>query len=81
MPSFQWCDGCKLNYMLSHKVLDTEQERLIAELEQGNGTYYITQERAMAPGIAGHWPDVIPHPKTKNGRLVKRTWPKEERHD
>lgn len=33
--------------------------------------YYVTQERAMAPGIAGEWPDVIMHPKTKNGRLKR----------
>lgn len=51
---------------------------LIAELEAGDGTYYIAQEMAMAPGIAGEWPTVIPHPKTKNGRLVKRQWAKPE---
>ena len=43
-----------------------------AELRSGDGTYYLTQERAMAPGIADGWPDVIPAPHTKNGRLVKR---------
>ena len=33
--------------------------------------YYATEERAMAPGISGEWPDVIPHPTNKNARLVK----------
>ena len=42
------------------------------ELRRGDGTYYLTEERAMAPGIADGWPDVIPAPHTKNGRLVKR---------
>ena len=38
----------------------------------GEGTYYIAQEIAMAPGIADGWPDVIPAPHTSNGRLVKK---------
>lgn len=36
--------------------------------------YYIAEERAMAPGIAGGydaWPQTIPAPHTKNGRLSK----------
>ena len=33
--------------------------------------YYITQERAFAPGISGEWPKVIVKPDNKNGRLVK----------
>jgi len=33
--------------------------------------FYITQERAMAPGIAGEWPEVIEKPDTRYGRLVK----------
>lgn len=33
--------------------------------------YYVTQERAMAPGISGDWPEVIPKPGNPNGRLVK----------
>ena len=44
----------------------------IRELEQGNGVYYVTQERAFAPGVADGWPAVIPAPHTKNGRLVRR---------
>ena len=35
--------------------------------------YYATEERAMAPGIAGDWPDVIPKPDSPHGRLVKYT--------
>lgn len=46
--------------------------RQIAEIEQGDGVYYVTQERAMAPGIADGWPEVIPAPHSKNGRLVRR---------
>jgi hypothetical protein len=46
----------------------------LKELEQGDGTYYVTQERAFAPGISGEWPDVIQHPTNRNGRLVKRRW-------
>lgn len=34
--------------------------------------YYETQERAMAPGIADGWPEVIKAPHTRNGRLVRR---------
>lgn len=33
--------------------------------------FYVTQERAMAPGIAGEWPNVIPKPDNPNGRLIK----------
>ena len=34
--------------------------------------FYVTQERAMAPGIAGEWPKVIPKPDNQHGRrLVK----------
>lgn len=44
----------------------------IAELERGGGVYYVTQERAFAPGIADGWPAFIPAPHTKNGRLVRR---------
>jgi len=46
--------------------------RQIAELERGEGLYYVPQERAMAPGIADGWPPVIAAPHTKNGRLVRR---------
>ena len=49
-------------------------EAALAELGTGNRIYYVTQERAFAPGIADGWPDVIPAPHTKNGRLVKRTF-------
>lgn len=38
--------------------------------------FYITQERAFAPGIADGWPEVIPAPHTPNGRLVRLS-PKE----
>lgn len=34
--------------------------------------WYECQERAMAPGIADGWPEVIPAPHTPNGRLVRR---------
>lgn len=34
--------------------------------------YYETQERAFAPGIADGWPEIIPAPHTKNGRLVRK---------
>ena len=44
------------------------------ELRSGDGTYYLTEERAMAPGIADGWPYVIKAPHTKNGRLVKRVF-------
>lgn len=47
-------------------------EKQIAELEKGDGTYYVTEERAFAPGVADGWPKVIPAPHTKNGRLVRR---------
>ena len=36
----------------------------------GRNLIYIAQERAFAPGIAGEWPKIIKHPKSKNGRLV-----------
>lgn len=29
----------------------------------------------MAPGIADGWPEVIPAPHTRNGRLVRRVYP------
>ena len=51
---------------------DEELREQWKELVGGDGIYYITQERAFAPGIADGWPDVIPAPHTKNGRLVKR---------
>lgn len=56
-------------------VMDKQRE-LIAELEEGDGCYYITQERAFAPGVADGWPEVIKAPHTENGRLLKRQWPK-----
>lgn len=34
-------------------------------------TYYATEEKAMAPGISGEWPRVIPKPDNPHGRLVK----------
>ena len=53
-----------------------EAEAMVAELfpalSTGDGIYYITQERAMAPGIADGWPEVIPAPHTPHGRLVRR---------
>lgn len=33
--------------------------------------YYITEEKAFAPGIASEWPHIIPKPDNPNGRLVK----------
>lgn len=39
--------------------------------EEAQTVYYVAQERAMAPGVVTDWPDVIKHPKDKNGRLVK----------
>jgi hypothetical protein len=33
--------------------------------------FYVTEERAFAPGIAGNWPKVIVKPDNPNGRLVK----------
>ena len=33
--------------------------------------FYMTQEKAFAPGIAGEWPDTIPKPDNPNGRLVR----------
>ena len=50
----------------------TQLTEQLAELERGNTIYYICQERAFAPGIADGWPEVIPAPHTKHGRLVKR---------
>jgi len=43
-------------------------------LRQGDGVYYITQERGMAPGISGDWPEIIGHGDTvpRHGRLVKK---------
>lgn len=52
---------------------------LMEELKDGDGVYYIAQERAMAPGIAGDWPDIIPHPTNRNGRLLKRVLPRQEK--
>lgn len=49
-------------------------EAATKDLRAGDGVYYLTQERAMAPGIADGWPDVIKAPHTKNGRLVKRVF-------
>lgn len=46
--------------------------RQIAELQRGDGVYYLAEERAMAPGSSEGWPAVIPAPHTKNGRLVRR---------
>lgn len=46
----------------------------LKELERGDGLYYITQESAFAPGIVKDWPETIPHPTSKYGRLVKRQW-------
>lgn len=33
--------------------------------------FYATEEKAMAPGIAGDWPKVIAKPDNPNGRLVR----------
>ena len=33
--------------------------------------FYVTEERAMAPGISGDWPNFIPKPDNPNGRLKK----------
>lgn len=33
--------------------------------------FYVTEEKAMAPGIAGEWPAVIAKPDSPNGRLRK----------
>lgn len=33
--------------------------------------WYQTQERAFAPGISDGWPETIPAPHSKNGRLVR----------
>ncbi len=33
--------------------------------------FYITQERAFAPGICSEWPNIISHPTNPNGRLKK----------
>lgn len=33
--------------------------------------FYVTEERAMAPGIAGDWPSVIAKPDSPHGRLRK----------
>lgn len=40
---------------------------------EGLTIYYETQERAFAPGIANGWPQIIPAPHTKNGRLRRLT--------
>lgn len=51
-------------------------KEVLGELSRGDGIYYIAQERAMAPGIVGEWPEVIKHPTNPHGRLVKRQWNK-----
>jgi len=33
--------------------------------------FYITQEKAFAPGVAGEWPNIIPKSDNPNGRLVR----------
>lgn len=33
--------------------------------------FYVTEERAMAPGISGDWPSVIHKSDNPNGRLKK----------
>lgn len=61
--------------VLEVRALLASHERMrlaLEELTGGDGVYYVTQERAMAPGIADRWPAVIPAPHTPNGRLVKR---------
>lgn len=50
----------------------------LAELELGDGVYYVTQESAFAPGVSGQWPEVIPAPHTPHGRLVKRVLSRKE---
>lgn len=77
-----FCEECEADWpcvtarigMELHRLHFSEGDLLAAtaELRRGDGTYYLTEERAMAPGIADGWPDVIPAPHTKNGRLVKR---------
>ena len=62
-------ESTRLRERAAHGVLTEEQ---ITELGRGDGIYYVCQERAFAPGIADGWPDIIPAPHTKNGRLVKR---------
>jgi hypothetical protein len=57
-------------------TLTTAQQGNVNELEMGDGLYYVAQEAAFAPGIVKEWPAVIKHPKDKNGRLVRRKWPK-----
>src|SRR4051794_37293101 len=49
-----------------------EDLKAAEELAQGDGMYYVSQERAFAPGISGEWPAVIKPPKVPNARLVKR---------
>lgn len=75
-PYDKACLHCGLEMRAYVATLEAENARLreaLCELTDGDGIYYITQERAMAPGIAHGWPDMIPAPHTKNGRLVKRT--------
>jgi len=38
---------------------------------KGLTIFYETQERAFAPGVADGWPEIIPAPHTKNGRLKR----------
>ena len=33
--------------------------------------FYISQERAFAPGIVTEWPDIIPNQFSKHGRLKR----------
>jgi hypothetical protein len=33
--------------------------------------FYVAEETAFAPGIAGEWPEVVAKPDNSNGRLVK----------
>ena len=35
------------------------------------GDYYIAQEPAFCPGMVKDWPNIIPHPTSKAGRLKK----------
>lgn len=80
-PAPRWAERCYADGeswpCLTSQLLD-ENEKLraaTAELRKGDGTYYLTEERAFAPGIADGWPSVIPAPHTKHGRLVKRRFP------
>lgn len=57
----------------------SEVRATAAEGEAGSGErhsqrsfWYQAQERAMAPGIADGWPEVIKAPHSPHGRLVRR---------